>query len=240
MAHGDVRGGAERERRLPHRRARGDDDEVARLEPRGELVELAEAGRDAGHVDAGLVERGDPLEALLQQLLDVAELALDAPLREVEQHLLRLVEQIGRLAGPLPAEPRDLLADADQAAQRPHLVDDPRVVRGVRGRRDERGQLVDARPAADVLELAALLELVDERDRVDRLALRVERERGAVDLRVALAVEVAGVEHFADRPDRAGGEHHRPEDGLLGLEVLRRDRGGRRWRWATWTTTTPE
>ena len=94
--------------------------------------------------------------------------------------------------------------------------------------------------AADVLELAALLELVDERDRVDGLALRVERERGAVDLRVALAVEVAGVEDFADRPDRAGGEHHRPEDGLLGLEVLRRNRGGRRLAWATWTTTTPE
>ena len=80
--------------------------------------------------------------------------------------------------------------------------------------------------AADVLELAALVELVDERDRVDGLALRVERERGAVDLRVALAVEVARVEDLADRPDRAGGEHHRPEDGLLGLEVLRRDRGG--------------
>jgi hypothetical protein len=30
---------------------------------------------DAGHVRAGLVERGDPLEALLQQRLDVAELA---------------------------------------------------------------------------------------------------------------------------------------------------------------------
>ena len=152
------------------------------------------------------------------------------PCERSNSDLLGLVEQIGRLAGTLPAEPRDLLADADEAAQRPHLVDDPRVVRRVRRRRDERGELVDPRPAADVLELAALLELVDERDRVDGLALRVERERGAVDLGVALAVEVAGVEDLADRPDRAGGEHHRPEHRLLGLEVLRRDRGGlRRW-----------
>ena len=67
-------------------------------------------------------------------------------------------------------------------------------MRGVRGRRDERGELVDPLAAADVLELAALLELVDERDRVDRLAPGVERERRAVDLRVALAVEVARVE----------------------------------------------
>ena len=86
---------------------------------------------------------------------------------------------------------------------------------------------MQAHASADVFELAALLELVDERDRVDGLALRVERERGAVDLRVALAVEVAGVEDFAHRPDRARGEQHRPEDRFLGLEVLgRRDRGG--------------
>ena len=156
----------------------------------------------------------------------MAEVALDASLREVEQHLLRLVEQVGRLAGPLPPEARDLLADANEPAQRSHLVDDARVMRGVRGRRDERRQLVDALSPADVLELAPLAEQVDERDRVDRFSLRVQRERGPVDLRVALAVEVSGVEHLADRPDRAGREHHRPEDRLLGLEVLRRDRGG--------------
>jgi hypothetical protein len=45
---------------------------------------------------------------------------------------------------------------------------------------------------------------------------------------VALAVEVAGVEDLADRPDRAGGEHHRPENRLLGVEILRGDRGGLR------------
>ena len=119
-------------------------------------------------------------------------------------------------------------ADADEPAQGRHLADDLRVVRRVRGRRDERRQLVDPLAAAGALELAALLELVDERDRVDRLAARVERERRAVDLRVALAVEVARVEDLADRPDRTRGEHHRAEDRLLGVEILRRDRGGRR------------
>ena len=152
----------------------------------------------------------------------------DAVLREVEEDLLGAVDELVGLAGPLPAEPRDLLPRADEPAQRRHLADDPRVVRGVRGRRDERGELVDADPPAHVLELASLLELVDERDRVDGLAPGVQRERRAVDLRVALAVEVARVEDLADRPDRAGGEHHRPEDRLLGLEVLRRNRGGLR------------
>jgi hypothetical protein len=87
---------------------------------------------------------------------------------------------------------------------------------------------VDPHASADLLELAAAFQFVDERDRVDGLSLSVEGEGGAVDLRVALSVEVSRREHLADRPDSAGGEHHRAEDRLLGIEVLRRNRGGRR------------
>src|SRR5207249_10743169 len=86
----------------------------------------------------------------------------------------------------------------------------------------------DSRPPAGALELAALLELVLERDRVDGLATRVQGQRAAIDLRVALAIEIARVEDFADRPDRTGGEHHRAEDGFFRVEILRWDRGGLR------------
>ena len=158
----------------------------------------------------------------------MAELGRDPALGELEDDLLGLVDEVRRVARPVPAEPRDLAARADEAAQGRHLADDLRVVAGVRGRGDERRELVDSRPAAGALELAALLELVDERDRVDGLAAGVERERAAIDLRVALAVEVARVEDFADRPDRTGGEHHRAEDGLLRVEILRWNRGGLR------------
>src|SRR5581483_11183779 len=84
--------------------------------------------------------------------------------------------------------------------------------------------------AADLVELTSLLELVRERDRVDRLVLAVELERGAVDLRVRLAVEVARVEDLADGGNRAGGDHHRAEDRLLRFEILRRDGAGDRGR----------
>src|SRR5439155_19415514 len=103
---------------------------------------------------------------------------------------------------------------------------------GIRACGHEGGELVDTDAAADIVEIAALLELVDERDRVDGFALGVERQGGAVDLRVALAIEVGGVEDLADRPDRPGGEHHRAEDRLLGFEILGRDWSGLRgWRW---------
>ena len=112
----------------------------------------------------------------------MAELAPRALLREIEDDLLRLVDELGRLPDPVPAEPRDLAAGPDEPAQGRRLADDLCVVARVRGRRDERRELVDAHLAADVLELAALVELVGERDRVDGLALGVEDERRAVDL----------------------------------------------------------
>ncbi len=117
--------------------------------------------------------------------MDVREVAADALLRELEHHLLGPVDEIGRLARTGLTEPLDLLADAYEPAQRRHLLDDPRVVLGVRGGRDDGGELGDLRRAADALELAALVELVRERDRVDRLALAVERERCLVDRRRA-------------------------------------------------------
>jgi len=188
---------------------------------------VAEAGRRAGEVDARFVQRRDALEALLEQLLDLRPFAGDALLREVVQDLLRLVDEVAGLAGAFPPQARDLAAGADEPAQRCRLVDDPCVVGRVRGGRDERRELVQADAPADGLDLAALLELIGERDRVDRLALRVEREGGAIDLRVRLAVEVAGVDDLADGPDRAGGDHHRAEDTFLGFQVLWGN-GGRR------------
>ena len=165
----------------------------------------------------------DPLEALLQQPFDVAEVARDPLLREVEDDLLGPVDEVGGLAGPVLAEPRDLGARADEPAERRHLPHDPRIVGRVRRRGDERGELVDAGAAAHLLELAALLERVDEGDRVDGLALLVEREAGAEDDPVALAVEVGRGEDLGDRSDRARREQHRAQHRLLGLEILRRD-----------------
>jgi hypothetical protein len=54
----------------------------------------------------------------------MCEVAGDPLLREVEHHLLGAVDEVRGLAGPCLAEPLDLLADADTAAQRRHLLDD--------------------------------------------------------------------------------------------------------------------
>ena len=199
----------QRERRLPHAGPRRDDDQVARLEAAGQPVDVAVALTDAGDVGAGLVELRDPLEALLQERLDVAELGRDPALRELEDDLLGPVDEPAASPGRSQPELRDLAADADEPAQGRHLADDLRVVAAF-ACGHERGELVDRAPTAASVEVAALLELVDQRDRVDRLASGVQRERRRVDLGVALPVEVARVEDFADRPDRTGGRASSP------------------------------
>ena len=100
------------------------------------------------------------------------------------------------------------------------LLDDAGVVLDVRSGGDQRRELGDAGGAADLLELAPLLELVRERDRVHGLALGPQREAGAVDRAVRAAVEIGGVDDLGDRADRGLGEEHRAENRLLGLEVL--------------------
>ena len=153
MADAEIRGRAERERRLPHRRPGGEDDEVAGLETGGEVVDLLEPRRDAGDVGARLVQVHDPLEALLEQGLDVGEVARHPLLRELEDDLLGAVDEVGRLALPMLPEPRDLRADAHETAQRRHLLDDARVVLDVRRGRDERRQLGDLGAAPHPLQL---------------------------------------------------------------------------------------
>ncbi len=132
------------------------------------------------------------------------EVARRPLLPELEHDLLGTVDEVRDLA-PNPCniallpEPHDLLPRANEPTQRRHLLDDPRVVLDVRRSGNERRQLGYARLPPGRVELGALLELVGERDGVDRLALRPERERRPVDLRVALTVEVGRVEDLADR-----------------------------------------
>src|SRR5665811_641689 len=201
---------------------RDSDDQVPRLEAGGDAIDVAEARGDAGDLDARFVERRDSLEALLEQLLDVAELARDAVLRDGEDDLLGPVDELGYLTGAVVAEGCDLLTTVDESAQDRHLVDDAGVVTGVGARRNQSRQLVDPRAPAYFLQLAELVQLVGEGDRVDRLASSVEGECRPVDAPVALPVEVLRPADLRDRSDRAGCKQHRAEDVFLSLDILRR------------------
>ena len=164
----------------------------------------------------------EPVEGLVERLLDEREVLAGAVLRDLVDLLLGHVEQLARVARPVVAELRDLGADADQAAQHRHLAHDLGVAPGVRDDGDGLGQREHGGPAADLLERAALIEPVADGDLVDGLGALIEVEHRGEDLAVPAAVEVLGLQDLGGLRDGRLGEQHRAEHRLLGVEVLRR------------------
>ena len=224
VAERGVLGEVGHQRRLPHRRPRGQDDQVARLEAAGDRVEVLEARRRAGDLLALARELLELVELDVEDVVDRAEVLAAVLVRDLEDRALGDVDELARRRVVRVDAGLDLVRGAQQPAQHRVLAHDPRVLADVADRRDARRQQVDRGAAARGLELAGLLEVLDERERVDRLAAVVEVEHRREDDPVRLAVEVLGVQALVDdeRGQRGVGEQHRAEDGLLGLEVLRR------------------
>ena len=84
------------ERRLSHRRTRRDDDQVGRLEPERDLVEVREARGDAGERPA-FAQQLDALHRRPEQLLDAHEPVGAALLAHLEDAMLGQVDEVGRV-----------------------------------------------------------------------------------------------------------------------------------------------
>ncbi len=142
------------EARLPHRRPRGDDDEVGLLESRRHLVEIGEAAGHAGDQPAMLLQLLDELIAGVDEIAQPHEPGSEAVFGDLENRSLRLVEQIvGVLLGVVGAA-EDFGGRLDQPPQRRLLFDDLRVVLDVGRSRDAVGERGDVRRAANFVELA--------------------------------------------------------------------------------------
>ena len=80
----------------------------------------------------------------------------------------------------------------------------------------ELGQVV----AADVLELAAALEFLGDRDKVNRVAALEQCQDRCVRLRMAALVERVGRQHLDSARDGLPLEQQRTQDGLLDIDRL--------------------
>ena len=212
------------ERALAHRRARRDDDQVARLKAAGDLVEPLEAGGGAGQRRALDREPMELVELLDEHLLDRPEVLLAVVARHLEHRLLGQLHELARRSAVADHALLDLIRALQQAPQQRVLAHDLRVAARVARGRHEARELIDARRAADLLELAPLAQAVGDREHVHGLALVVEREHRLIDQAVAFPVEVLRAQPLLDhqRIQRAVREQDRSQHRLLGVEVVRR------------------
>ena len=212
------------ERRLAHRRTGGEDDQVARLEAAGDLVEVLEAGRRAGE------------RRCARARADAA-----CPSRRAAPR-----RPSGSPSGGRRGRPRGCRARPTRPARAPAprgsstfawiccvvvsrrrssalLCTMRAYSRTLPAAGAAPGERVDRRRSADLLQLARLPQLLGDGEHVDLAALLVQLEHRPVDRRVLLAVEVLRLEPLVDDEpvERRVGEQDRAEHRLLGLEVMR-------------------
>src|SRR5207237_4020298 len=112
------------QRALAHRGARGDDDEVARLEAAGYLVEVIETRRRARQRGAPARERVQLVELDVEDVLDPPEVLAAIVARDLEHRLLRLLYELARLGLVVEDALLDLVRAREQPPQKRLLAHD--------------------------------------------------------------------------------------------------------------------
>ena len=231
----DLLGGPHRSRRrvddrrvprdaLPHRGTRRHDHEVRTLEPEQERVELVIPARDPDDLGVAPVHRLELVERRLEGVEDAGERLAHSALRHLEHHRLGAVQRLRDVVRRVVSHLGDVARDADQPPQQRELVDDARVVTGVRRRRRRRLDPQQRGAPTDGVEQLGAAQLLGDGDRVDGLALAVQRHDRFVDVDVRGLVVIARFDvRFDGRGDRVAREQHRSEERLFGFEVVRRD-----------------
>ena len=217
----DVLRDVQDERGLADRRPRRDDDEIARLKARRQLVEIGESRRHAGDELLALVRALDRGEARVRQLAHRREPGAHAIFGDRENRLLGLVENEIGLLLRLVGGRKNLVGREDQIPERRLLAHDARVVLDVGGV----GQAVDERGnvggAADFVELSRAGELFLERDEVDRVSPLAQLDHLLEDPAVRVAVEIARGQDLGGLVEGVVVDQDGAEHGSLRLEVVR-------------------
>src|SRR5215213_10747359 len=207
---------------LAHRRSRGENDQVALVEARGEAVEVFEARLDTRYFALLLVEALDHLKGTGRELRDGREMFPERPVGDAVDELLRRVERLADVLGLPESVLRDAAPDVYDGPEQRLAAHDIRIPAGVGSRRDALDDLEDVRPAAYPLELVDAPELVGEGELVYGTTARVQPHHGPVDDPVHLGVEIVGSQPLGDRRNRRLRDQHRAYDGPLGIQVVRR------------------
>ena len=214
----DVQGKA----RLPDGRARREDHEVRRLQARGQRIEIGEAGPDAADLAPVRVQVVEPVERVVEELLEGREPGREAPLGDGVELRFGPVDRLLDLRGVLVPDPGDPPRGRDQVPENRLALHDPGVLRREDGRWRLLRQRGEVAASPDGLQVADPLERLGDRDDVDRLTALPQVHHDAVDLPVRLSIEVGRAKDVRDLDDGVTVDEEGPEDGLLGLEALRR------------------
>ncbi len=221
---GDVERDVGRERSFAHARTTSEDHEIGGLQAAHVSVEIGKARCNAAKGTVALVSLRRHVDGGRQRLGKAPEAPVVPPrLRNLVEAPLRLLDLIAgtRIDRRIEGDVNDILADRDQLAPHREIVNAAPVIVGV----DDGGRL--AGKAGQILRHGHAAEIMFaekslERHRRRQLASPDQRSRDLENAAMNLLDEVLASEEVRDAIKCIVVDEDRPEQGLLGLEVVRR------------------
>ena len=211
------------ERRLPHTRSSCQDDELCGLETGRLLIQIAEAGSDAGDVTRLLHAFINAIERLHH---DIADGDLRGPaliLHDPKDLPFRRLKQFLDVVSGIVTVGQNLCAGVDQTSLHVLFTDNAGVVANVCRMRDRFQNLRQIGRAANVIQLIPPDQFFRQRDRIDPADTRfIQLVNRCVDLLMRVAVKLVCLERFADLVKRLIHEQNAAEHTAFGVQILRR------------------
>jgi hypothetical protein len=210
-------------RRLSHPGTGRDDHHVGLLEPRCQLVQIAEAGGNAGDQLLLLVKLLDLPHRFLAHLRHRVVGGFDLLLGDRENRLLGLVEEVVDLAHPLERGIRDLLGHGDHLPENRLLFDKPCVVGDVRGGGNVVDEFGEVGKPPNFARRIPGVQGLGKRQLVDRAAALVKLHHRGEKRPVGALIKVVRPDDLHNVVHQVVVEKDRGEHGLLGLETVGRN-----------------
>ena len=210
----DVQRDVERKARLAHAGARGDEDQLARVQAEDRLVQIRQTGRQARDAAAAARRLGEVCVHALDDHTDRLQAADIASLPQRIDLALGRLEHGVRTARSFKDHGVDLIGRGVQVAQQCLIAHDGRVLEHVcRCGRDlhDLHEILLGR----ILKHAAHLHLLEHRDRVYALPVGEHGEDGVKNIAVGLNIKFVGLDLLDHIRDAARVDEHRADDCLL-------------------------
>ena len=154
---------------------------------------------------------------------DRHELLGIAGLDQIEDLLLRIVQDIIEFSTLCIAVGRDLFRCPDQPSEGRFLIDDPRVLLRVYGRIDTADDIFDQIFAPDFLRYTVFFHPVQDSYRIYSPVFPEQCCNGIKNSSVLLIIEVFSGQEFHHRTDHFIVDKHRAKHGLFGFYIIGHD-----------------
>ena len=207
---------------FPHARAAGNDNEIGRLKPGRDIVNDLIAGGHTRNFFFSVIESINNLHAFYDGLFHGFKRPAQTTLCQPEDLPLRVFQEVFRLPNTVISFGHDFRGGTDQPAQQGLFPDDFTVVPDIRSTGHRLHQFSHVRRTADLLQLTFGFQQFGQGDLINHFIAVSQFEHPRKNGSMRPTMKVFFDDDLKRLVERTIFQQNGPEDGLLGIQVLRR------------------